>query len=222
MQDYPTIIVDSFFKYPLDVREFALSLEYSPHKDGLYSGKRTQSLHDTHPNFFYNVCDKILACYSLKYTEYSARMHFHLTDERAGSSGWVHTDDGILSSIIYLNLNNNNLENGTNIFKLRNLNHTGEQVSLMRDSFITGNDNEQAKNLHNKDFTPTLCIGSIFNRMAAYDGTTCHSGMGYYGNNETTSRLTLLTFFYDIKIIGNKPTGTHLSPIRAANLITDL
>ena len=54
IHDYPTVIVDNFFKYPLDVREFALSLNYKPSEEGIYSGKRTTSLHITHINFFRN------------------------------------------------------------------------------------------------------------------------------------------------------------------------
>ena len=44
IHEYPTLIVDNFFKDPIAVRDFALQLEYHTSSDGTYSGKRTKSL----------------------------------------------------------------------------------------------------------------------------------------------------------------------------------
>tara|TARA_R110000868_G_scaffold24225_2_gene95975 strand:+ start:159 stop:815 length:657 start_codon:yes stop_codon:yes gene_type:complete len=203
--NYPTIIVDNFFKYPHDVRNLAMSMEYTPNEIGLFSGVRTKSLHITHPNFFTEVCDKILNCYSIKYNDYVASMFFHLTGQENGDSGWVHRDANLLlGSVIYLNLDNNSFDSGTTFYKLNNLNHSKEYLNNMRESFKVSSDDKQSKIKHNQNFTPTINIGNMFNRMIAYDASNPHAGTGYYGTNKETSRLTLITFFGHIRTEENQ------------------
>jgi hypothetical protein len=209
--DYPTVIVDAFFKYPLDVRELAMGMKYVTSDIGTYSGKRTESLHINHTNFFRSVCNKIMDCYSISCLDYSATMHFHITGGEFGNSGWVHTDAGrdggsLLASIVYLNLDNNNIVNGTSIFKLNNLDHGHDTISAMKKSFINAVDDKEAKKKHNLDYTPTVNVGNMFNRMVAYDARNPHAGSGYYGQDNNTSRLTLLTFFESIKTLDGLTT----------------
>ena len=206
--DYPTIIVDGFFKDPLLVRELALTLPYKHSSEGVYSGKRTDSLHITHPNFFESVCKKILDCYSLPYSDYSALMHFHLTGSEFGNSGWVHTDAGRkggsqLASIVYLNTDDNSIEYGTSLYKQINLDYGYENIRDMKSSFINSIDNTSSKIDHNKNYQVTTKVGNFFNRMVAYDACNHHAGTGYYGKDDTTSRLTLLTFFQNICAMDN-------------------
>jgi hypothetical protein len=221
LNDYPSLIVDNFFKDPLRVREFALTLDYTPCKEGTFSGIRTESLHITHPNFFRRVCKKILSCYSLSYKDYSATMHFHLTGEEVGDTGWVHIDGGCaegskLASIIYLNPSDSGIKNGTSLYKLTNLDRNPNTHKTMREAFITSKDNEENRNIHNSNYEPNIIIGNNFNRMIAYDTNTPHAGSGYYGNNAETSRLTLLTFFYNIL------TDDNLTPNQRSEVYSDL
>jgi len=209
--DYPVIVVDNFFKDPIAVRDLAMGMKYVTSDIGTYSGKRTESLHINHTNFFRRVCNKIMDCYSISYTDYSASMHFHLTGEEFGNSGWVHTDasrDGgsLLASIVYLNLDNNNIENGTSIYKLNNPDHGYSAIGAMKKSFINAVDDKEAKEKHNLDYIPTVKVGNMFNRMVAYDSTNPHAGSGYYGQDNNTSRLTLLTFFESIKTLDGLTT----------------
>ena len=201
--EYPTIIVDGFFKDPLAVRDLAMGMEYVPSDVGTYSGRRTESLHITHINFFREVCCKILNCYSIPFSDYSASMHFHITGGEFGNSGWVHTDSNkgqgsLLASIIYLNIDNNSIKNGTSIYKIINLNRDNSAIKEMKKSFITALDNKELKEKHNQDYTPTVKVSNVFNRMVAYDARSPHAGSGYYGEEKETSRLTLLTFFQSI------------------------
>lgn len=215
--DYPVIIADNFFKYPQDVRELALSMDYYPSEIGIYSGVRTESLHLTHTNFFREVCCKILNSYSLRFTDYIATMHFHLTGEEFGDNGWVHIDGStVIASIIYLNLDNNDIDTGTCLYKLKNLNHGIETLPAMKKSFITAADNRQVKIQHNQDYTPVVKIGNMFNRMIAYDARNPHAGSSYYGNSKETERLTLLTFFEKIILEDNTP------PLRRADRFSKL
>jgi hypothetical protein len=223
--DYPTIIVDRFFKYPLDIREFALQFKYVPSDIGTYSGVRTESLHITHINFFRSVCRKILDCYSIQFTDYNASMHFHLTGDKFGDTGWVHTDASQaqspgIASIIYLNTDNNNLSNGTGLYKLNNpdygQDYAYDNIRDMKKSFIDATDNVDSKNQHNQNFVPTVKVGNIFNRMIAYDTRTPHSGETYFGSDLTSSRLTLLTFFNTIH------TADNFTPLKRAEAISDI
>jgi hypothetical protein len=221
LYDYPSLIVDNFFKDPSRVRELALTLEYTPSKEGVYSGIRTESLHRTHPNFFRRVCEKILSCYSLPYRDYKATMHFHLTGEEFGNSGWVHIDGGSpggakLASIIYLNPGESGIKNGTSLYKLTNLDRNPNTYKTMRESFLAADSNEENRNIHNSNYEPTIIIGNNFNRMIAYDTNTPHAGSGYYGNNTESSRLTLLTFFGEII------TNDNLTPNRRSEEFSDL
>jgi hypothetical protein len=220
INDYPSIIVDGFFKDPLKIRDFALEFEYSPSPTGRFSGVRTKSLHFTHFNFFSQVCSKILDCYSIPFTGYTASMHFHLTGEEFGDSGWVHEDidsgDDLpsMASIIFLNPQNNGMDTGTSLYKLNNFNHGNDLSQVMKTSFIETNNIEDLRNKSNKDYMLTTKIGNFFNRMIAYDMRTPHSGGSYFGNSVTTSRLTLLTFFSNIETAGN------YTPLRRADART--
>jgi hypothetical protein len=219
--DYPTIIVDDFFKYPLDIREFALQFKYFPSDNGTYSGVRTESLHITHINFFRKVCNKILKCYSVPYLNYNATMHFHLTGEEVGDNGWVHTDaagdqpPGI-ASIIYLNPQNNNINNGTTLYKISNPNIGVEYVREMKSSFIAGEDKKDLRDKHNQDYLPTIKIGNMFNRMIGYDTRSPHAGASYFGTDIASLRLTLLIFFHAIQ------TTDNFTPIQRAEAFSDI
>lgn len=221
LYQYPTIIVDRFFKDPNAVRELALEQEFKYDSDGHFSGQRTDSLHITHNDFFKQVCDKVLHCLSVPFIGYEALAHFHITGSEFGNEGWVHTDGGLtsgsrLAAIVYLNPQCEDLDNGTSIFKLKKINRTHENVDLMRKSFINSVDNEKIKNLHNQSFNETAKIGGVFNRMVAYDASQFHAGAGYFGNSPETSRLTLLVFFY--KII----TRDGYTPLQRAELSGDI
>ena len=225
--DYPTLVVDGFFKNPLAIREFAQTFDYTPSPDGIFSGIRTQSLHSTHLNFFRGVCNKILNSYSLNFTGYSASMYFHLTGNKFGDTGWVHTDAcgdrGLgIASIIYLNTDNNNLTNGTGLYKLINpdysVYHAEDNFNEMKKSHIDAKDNVDIKHKHNLNFEPTVMVGNMFNRMVAYDTRTPHAGSKYFGNDNISSRLTLLTFFHDIQITGKG----NLTPLHRAEVMSDV
>jgi len=217
LYNYPTIIVDNFFKDPSEVRKFALTQEYTPCPEGNFSGVRTKNLFTDHPRFFQTVSRKILDCYSLRYTSFAASMHFHWTGEDVKSGGWVHRDRPIvLASIIYLNETNNSVDNGTGLYKLSNLNEWDKDFSKMKESFRNPLIKQEGSELHNLNYTPILKVGNLFNRMLSYDGYMPHAGENYFGNSKDTGRLTLVTFFRQINFEDN------MSPLQRADLLSDL
>lgn len=222
--NYPTIIVDNFFKYPNDVRELALLQDFFPCPQSSYSGVRTRPLHTHHPEFFRSVCSKIIDSYSIRCTNFAANMFFHWTGEEVKSGGWVHRDrsrgvngtDMCLASIIYLNESNNSIDTGTSLYKLNNISNWDKKTNLM----VESNRNTAVKKeniiLHNQDYTPTVKISNLFNRMISYDAAMPHSGMNYFGSDKNTGRLTLLTFFSKIN------SEDNYTPLQRAQHFSDI
>ena len=220
--NYPTIIVDNFFIEPLAVRDFALTLEYTAHPQGAYSGKRSELINYRYPRLAKDILFKIFNCYSIEVIECDVEMAFAYTSDDAGQGGWVHHDWNIndrvdISSIIYLgNTSNNNLDNGTSLYKVHNPDYDTSLMGKMRLDFINQTSNEDIKLQHNGSFTETTRIGEGFNKMVAYDARQLHAATGYYGKQKEDSRLTLLTFIKNIK------TKSGLSPLEHANKISKI
>ena len=221
--NYPTVIVDNFFKDPLQVREFALGFNYRLSDNGIFSGVRTESLNNTHQNFVRKVCNKILNCLSIHCIDYAADLYFHLTGKDFGGNGWVHSDGTgilghgpVLAAIVYLNPQCQDISGGTNLYKLADLNYSNTYVREMRQSFKNGVDDKELKELHNQSYNETLNVGGIFNRLVVYDSKQSHAGAGYFGDTTETSRLTMLVFFQNIV------TEDNQTPLIRAEALSDI
>ena len=219
LYDFPTIIVDRFFKDPQSVRDLGLSLEFKKSEIARFSGKRTDSLHLTHPTFFRDVCNKIFNCYSLPVADFDASLHFHITGEEFGQSGWVHTDNAPeagpgFATLIYLGPQDG--EFGTTLYRLSNLNYdqNDKSVEILRQTFMTGVDCISEKEKYNSRYMETIKINNVFNRMISYDNRHPHAAAGYYGNTKNSMRLTLLAFFYQVK------TEYNNYPLKRADLLS--
>ena len=49
---YPLYYTTNFFDNPDEIRQWAMSLEFTKPEDGLYPGARTKLLHELDTNFF--------------------------------------------------------------------------------------------------------------------------------------------------------------------------
>ena len=194
-----TIIKDNFLEDPLParLRDLAFGMSFASSKEGIYSGRRTQDLKYSHKFLYDNICKKILNLYNVNMNDYGAIMHFHITEGKFGSSGWVHSDSPCaLASIIYLNPQVNNIECGTGLYSVDTSAQNTSDASMLKKSFIEGKDYVREKNEYNSRFIKTVTIGGVFNRMVSYPGSVYHAGEGYFGNDVSDSRLTLLAFFF--------------------------
>lgn len=221
MYFYPTIIVDNFFKDPLKVREYALTLDYG--KGTNFSGTRTKDIFNFNPFFADSVCKKTLMSSGLIFNNYAAQVHFHLTGEEFGDSGWPHVDFSVFSdtkfaSVTYLNVSPKGLNSGTSVYRLSGFEDVRKSVSIMQTTFKTGEDNVEEKNKTINNYEETIRVGGIFNRMVAYDSRRPHCGNSYFGNTKDEQRLTLLIFFKEI----NLATPYGHSPIVCADILNDL
>jgi hypothetical protein len=216
---YPTIIIDDFLKDPLKVREYGLTLNYG--KGNNFSGKRTDNLFNVNSYFSSSICNKILYSCGIPFIEYKAELHFHLTGQEFGESGWPHTDfdnlkDTKFACIIYLNIQPNGLDSGTSIFRVKNFKNIDETVPAMQTTFKTGQDNLEEKNSAIDNYEETVRVGGIFNRMVAYDSRRPHCGNGYFGDTTDSQRLTLLAFFKEIEL----STPYRFTPIVYADMVS--
>ena len=199
MFDFPTIIIDDFFKQPDKLRSLGLKQDFKFSSDGIFSGKRTQCLSKTYPKLYERILDKIILGCSLDVTGVGASMHFHITEAVHGSTGWVHTDETGkpgLTCIAYLNNVEPSLDNGTSFFRALDpsFKTNPDVIKNMRESFKFNLDINDKKISHNKNFKEVLRVGDNFNRMIMFDNRQYHAGSGYYGNSNESARLTLLTF----------------------------
>lgn len=192
------VIKDNFLEGPLAIRarELAFSMRFASSPTGVYSGRRTEDIKFSHKFLYDNVCRKILKLYNEDPKDYIATMYFHITEGKFGSTGWVHSDHPCsLAAIVYLNPQVKNIECGTGIFSMGKPTEFIDS-STLRKSFIEGKDYVAEKNEYNSNFTQTVKIGGVFNRLVAYPGDVLHAGEGYFGHDVNDSRLTLLTFFF--------------------------
>lgn len=221
MYFFPTVVIDDFFKEPLKVRDYALTMEFGPRKN--FSGTRTVDLFNVNPFFANNVCRKLLESSGIPVSQYKAEVHFHLTGKEFGAYGWPHMDyekyDGsMFASVIYLTPISDGLNSGTSLFKIKNFQDTSNSAFDMQSSFTSGIDDVEKKEKYMSNFEETIRIGGSFNRAVSYDARRPHCGNGYFGETKEEQRLTMLVFFKEI--ITSLPRG-H-SPILYAEMMSEI
>lgn len=203
MYFYPTIVIDEFFKDPLKIREYALSLDYGPGSN--FSGERTDNIFNFNPGFAESVCKKILMSCGIPFLKYKAELHFHLTGTEFGDHGWPHADfdhddDTKFASVTYLNIEPEGLENGTSVFKVKNFANLSNNGHLMQESFTSRKDNYEERKKHFEHYEENIRVGGLFNRTIAYDSRRPHCGNNYFGTKKEDKRLTMLAFFKKIEV----------------------
>jgi len=116
----PTIILDNFFKYPEKIVEFSKNLLYEECPDGAWPGKRSKNLKEISQEFFNDLNSKMLhlICPLKNPSVYfEASTHFQKISNLYKQGGWIHTDPGMFTFIIYLS---NHKECGTSIYEPKN------------------------------------------------------------------------------------------------------
>jgi len=178
---YPLICVDNFYPDPIKVRNFALKQKFESTFKGGFPGKRTDSIHKLDSKLFNYFCARVFSIfYDFDYEkqlEWTLNTCFDITDKSV-KEGWIHTDSNMeLVGVLYLTPNSQ-IESGTN-FYLKNNNYNEESFSHKKVDFFINKKNKQEyfntlKN-HNENFTKTITIGNIFNRLIVYDPAMYHA-----------------------------------------------
>ena len=209
MKKFPVAVLDNFYENPDLVRQFALSLDYSPSDDGRWPGKRSLPLHEVNQSFFTTFCNKI---FRLFYNSDFRDIHYQVTtqfqsisnySENAASelnSGWIHSDNAIFSGVVYLNPNPQK-NTGTNIYTKIDENNTPLKQSEKFKLYLGEepvDESEYASQLldNNSIFEETISIKNVYNRMILFESEVFHGVQSLYSSSEP--RLTQTFFVHTV------------------------
>lgn len=180
------IVIDDFYNNPDDVRNFALSQEFSVR--GNYPGLRTKSfLNDSHKD----IINSLVSYAGGGVTDW------FLDENGEGYSGsfqictsmdrtWIHSDyNNMWAGVCYLTPNAP-IDGGTALYIHK---ETGERFSI--DKKDHGEDSYDITKWGVVDK-----IGNIYNRLILYPGNLYHSSINYFGNDLSSGRL-FQTFFFN-------------------------
>ena len=202
---YPTVIADNFFNDPNKVKSFGLNLKKQKDPNNTYPGTRTKSLHEIDASFFNYLGIKILSVlypYEFEKLSFKATMFFQEVSSKF-EEGWVHRDNGLITSIIYLSDHKNC---GTSICQSKNAYSNVINVKEKHQYFKNPEKFNVTKirELNNNQFEETININSKYNRMISFDSNHLHKANSFKDDKINENRLTLITFFDKISYNGDK------------------
>ena len=117
MFQFATTCVDNFFKYPDEMVNLANTLDYKPHSEGMWPGKRSPELHFVNPALKNAICTKYFRLHLIApMVGYKANAYFQKIPASSGH-GWVHSDYPYLHTSLIFLTKNANLNSGTSLFK---------------------------------------------------------------------------------------------------------
>jgi hypothetical protein len=216
MINFPITIQDDFATNPESLRDFALSLDYTPSPTYIYPGGRTKCLSLLHPPLFEDINKKILKLFFPENDlRFKAITYFHNSKDLE-KTGWIHQDPTQMTAILYLSKEDPNVNRGTSLFSLKSnkfFPYSNPQEKKLYEHMHThyqtnkiSNEIFEAKTKwESQTFSKILDIPDKFNRLICFDPFTYHS------NNNTMSktspeRLTLISFITHILSPEEPPT----------------
>ncbi len=184
-----SLIVDDFYTNPYEVRDFALSQEFTVR--GNYPGRRTQSflnesLKETISNIVYPHAGNIKSWGG----DYTGSFQYTVAEDRS----WIHADSYTdWAGVVYLTPDAP-ISAGTGLFRhketqLRNWNY--RERSKEEDSV-------SPHMIHPHDYTKWDMIdrfGNLFNRLILYRADLYHVSLDYFGSSKEDGRLFQVFFF---------------------------
>jgi hypothetical protein len=205
---FPTVTcVDNFFDDPDAVVEKSKQFEYRV--NNVSAGSRSIPLHAIDYEFFNWVNSKIVTIF---YPNFSQNLSFHASThfdkvKKSDHDNWVHCDsDTKFAAIIFLNKEGTA---GTSIYKKKGFHHNIIQKSsgYKYEYFEKGhqmnkkelNKIKKEKEKNNDYFEKTFHFEGLYNRLIVFDANCFHS-FNSMTKNQKKERLTLISFFQDIKI----------------------
>ncbi len=185
-QQLNLLVVDNFYKNPLEVRKFALNEEFKV--SGNYPGLRTKSFANEELkkiiNEYIRPFSGEITDFPLEETAYNGS--FQYTTSRARS--WIHTDpNNTWGAVLYLTPEAP-ATSGTGFYRLKGTNDTGMENILKKD--------------HTDKFSQDLTkwelvdsVGNVFNRLIIFNSKRYHMSMDYFGDSKENGRLFQVFFF---------------------------
>ena len=208
---FPTTIVDGFLDNPDALREFALKQDFYGDNTGRWPGTRTTTLSAISPVVYNQICQKILALFFTAEQPYSYNIDssFQLVNKNY-NAGWVHKDTSIITAMLYLTPES---FCGTSLYLKKNISY--DDSTFIPDkiaSYRLGTDNVNARNQHNQNFEETINVKGLYNRLLIFDSNIYHAAQDFFGSSKKNSRLTLVSFVYELK-------GDYRTPLQRSRNI---
>jgi len=202
---WPTLIVDNFFTDPQAVVKLSKTFKYKHDGNHAWPGTRSEPMHKEDNKFFLWSTRKIMALLYPTQIIIDGGLNWQATQcfqripyQVYGDEGWVHGDhDSEFTSIIYLS---DHLNSGTCLYEGKHFHdepeHTEEKEKFYKDLKDLKR-MEKYRNKTNSKFTKKVELFSNFNRLVLFDGHNWHASSN--GGTDKSDRLTLVTFFKDIR-----------------------
>jgi len=202
MINFPTVVVDNFYKEPDKIREFALKQDFldSP---GNYPGKRTKQLYELNTDLFVGFCSKLFSIYYPPDIKWNVSTSFWKVGTldfdplSPKNMGWIHEDGCLAAGVVYLTPGFDN-KLGTTIYKQVKEKEIIDGKSMHKFYASNIDDNFDVNiTKNNSAFEETTKISNQYNRLICFDGKISHSPSYYYMGNQT--RLVQVFFVYNIE-----------------------
>ena len=213
---FPISTMDGFYKDPMGIREYALTLPFFTDVAGLWPGKRTMCLSNFNPELHDKISKRFFSIYfdfNFMNAEWNLYTGFQLIDEYSNdkdsvlNKSWIHRDaDCLLAGIIYLNPEPYP-DAGTTFYDLKSGYEPDDNLYIRRELHITGNVTSmdaytRKMEEHSNMFTESAIVKNKFNRLVAYDANIYHGASTHFNNG--VPRLTQ-TFFVSRLISESHP-----------------
>ncbi len=207
--DFKDMIIcrDNFFVNPDKV--LSLFDRESFFKSAAYPGKRTNNLLESNNEssrnfglfFTKKLCDEIFP--GVHGLMIDVRFHINQTYlEETANEGWIHADEADLAGLVYLSKNECSLNTGTSLFVKDTEGDFAVKDFTSRQEFnLTDVPSEQyLKDLkeNHKNFTETVRMGNLYNRLVAYDANIFHRPNKYVLDSKDT-RKSIVFFIREFK-----------------------
>jgi len=218
MKNFPLTIIDDFYKDPDYIREYALSLDYTPSTNGDWPGLRTEPLANINPKLFELFGNKILSLFfDLDNINIECdivtgfQKIYPLSPEKYDikNTGWIHLDqESVLSGVIYLNPEPEE-NSGTSFYKLKNgeIDDGTQNTKFLHYSNSTNfNEEDYIKEKTNFDnkFIETIRVENQYNRLIIFEDGIYH-GVPSYFSTKNDPRLTQVFFISSIQSSAKSP-----------------
>ena len=204
--NFPSIVVDDFYKNPDAIREFALSLPFSE-STPFYPGNRTEQLWKVAPEFFEYSCYRFFSLYFDMTTpvNWNVSTQFQLIypdEDPLMNIGVVHKDPAEFAGILYLNPDPDP-DTGTSLYSpiVDNPQYQYKHEDwddILKHAYNPKMDRElivKTIQQHNSQFEKTVEVKNRYNRLIAFDNKQNHAA-SLQKLNKNTPRLTQ-TFFIE-------------------------
>jgi len=205
---FPTVTcVDNFFDDPDAVVKKSKECKYKV--NNVSAGSRSNPLHEVDYEFFNWVNGKIASIFYPNFSDalsYEAATHFDKV-KKFDHNDWVHSDANTkFAAIIFLNKEGTA---GTSIYKKKGFHHDiiKKTAKDKYDVFEKGdkmtkkelNQIKKKKEWNNNHFEKTFHFEGLYNRLIVFDANCFHS-FNTMTKDQTNERLTLISFFQDIRL----------------------